>query len=155
MKLLFVGQAPSKETDGQPPFIGKCGKFLAELLGTTQEQMLQEHDFINILDNWPGKGITGDKFPMQEAKIAARKKLSIMEGRTCVLLGRNVATALGCKQFQYFWWYEIHDPVDFDICVVKQAIIIPHPSGVNRHWNKEENRLIATKFLRMLASIKE
>ena len=110
MRITFVGQAPSRETDGKPPFTGKCGRFLAELLGTTQEQMLKDFDFLNVLDHWPGASFKGDKFPFSEAKIAAKNKLELLRGRVVVLLGHNVARAFGCRTFAYFSWYEIRNP---------------------------------------------
>ena len=151
MRITFVGQAPSRETDGKPPFTGKCGRFLAELLGTTQEQMLLDHDFLNVLDRWPGAGIKGDKFPIPEAKIAAKRKLEQLRGRTVVLLGHAVARAFGCEKFQYFQWYEIRNPENFEDVVVPLLTVVPHPSQVNRWWNREESRLVAEKFLRTLA----
>ena len=154
MRILFVGQAPSRETDGLPPFVGKCGTFLAELLGTTQEQMLFDHDFVNVLDRWPGRGPGGDKFPMLEAKVAAKKKIPQLRGRTVVLLGANVARAFGGPKFQYLGWYQLRNPDNLSD-IICQATIVPHPSGVNRHWNNHDNRLIAAKFLRTLASRRE
>jgi uracil-DNA glycosylase len=151
MRITFMGQAPSRETDGKPPFTGKCGKFLAELMGTTQEQMLLDHDFLNVLDRWPGASIKGDKFPIPEAKIAARKKLEQLRGRVVVLLGHNVARAFGCEKFQYFQWYEIRNPENFEDVVVPLLTVVPHPSQVNRWWNREESRMVAEKFLRTLA----
>ncbi len=151
MRITFLGQAPSRETDGRPPFTGKCSKFLAELLGTTQEQMLQDHDFINVLDRWPGSSFKGDKFPIPEAKIAARKKLEQLRGKTVVLLGHNVARAFECEKFRYFEWYQIRNPENLADTVVPLLTVVPHPSQISRHWNKEENRLVAAKFLRALA----
>ena len=151
MKICFVGQSPSRTSDGQPPFTGKCGKFLAELMGTTQEQMLKDHDFINVLDYWPGAGIKGDKFPIPEAKVAAKRKLEQLRGRTVVLLGHNVARAFCCERFRYMEWYEIRSPENFEDVVVPLLTVVPHPSGVNRWYNREENRMVAGKFLRTLA----
>lgn len=152
MRIAFVGQAPSRETDGKPPFTGKCGRFLAELLGTTQEQMLLDHDFLNVLDRWPGASIKGDKFPIPEAKIAAKRKLEQLRGRVVVLLGHNVARAFECKTFRYFEWYEIRNPENYADVVVPLLTVVPHPSQVNRWWNREESRMVAEKFLRTLAS---
>ena len=117
MRIQFVGQAPSRETDGKPPFTGKCGQFLAELLGTTQEQMLLDHDFLNVLDHWPGAGIKGDKFPIPEAKVAARRKLEQLRGRvvSCsgtTWRGRSSArpfvilngTRSGIQKILQTWW---------------------------------------------------
>lgn len=155
MRILFVGQSPSRTSDGQSPFTGKCGKFLAELMGLTQEEMLCTHDFLNVLDRWPGPSIKGDRFPIPEARIAAKKKLEQMRGRAVVLLGHNVARAFDCKKFRYFEFYEIRNPEHWSEVVVPLMTVVPHPSQVNRHWNVEENRLIAAKFLRTLADSTE
>ena len=149
IRLLFIGQAPSQETEGKPPFTGKCGKFLAEtLLNTTQEQMLEDHDFINVLNHWPGKGYGGDKFPLNEAIPAARGLWPTLAGRTVVLLGSNVGRAFGAKQFVYFQWYEFRDPQEFRNVICPKMAIVPHPSGVNRYWNNPNARLLAQKFFR-------
>src|ERR1700677_4915311 len=100
LRLLFIGQAPSRETDGLPPFVGKCGKFLAELMDMDQASMLAAHDFKNVLDHWPGKGIGGDLFPMKEARVAAKLLLEDCRGRAVVLLGNNVARAFEMKAFR-------------------------------------------------------
>lgn len=155
MKLIFVGQAPSRETDGKPPFTGKCGRFLAELMGLTQEEMLRTHEFMNVLDHWPGASFKGDKFPVPEARIAAKKKLEQLRGRTVVLLGHNVARAFDCKSFRYFEWYEIRNPENFSEVVVPLMTIVPHPSGVNRYYNDPTKRLIVSKFLRTIADSTE
>ena len=113
--------------------------------------MLKEHEFLNVLDRYPGPSIKGDKFPMSEARIAARKKLEQLRGRTVVLLGSNVARAFDCKAFRYFEWYEIRSSENSLDTVVPLMTVVPHPSQVNRWWNREENRRIAGKFLRTMA----
>ena len=152
MRLMFVGQSPSRETEGLPPFVGKCGQFLAELMGTTQEQMLLDHDFINVLDHWPGKGLNGDKWPLTEATVAAQKKLESLRGRTVVLLGKNVARAFNKGLWRYLEWYEIRSPKNLADVVVPAVTIVPHPSGVNRYYNNPDNKAIVSKFLQMLAA---
>lgn len=149
-KLLFVGQAPSRTSDPSRPFSGQCGKFLAELLGTSQEDMLAKHDFINVLDTWPGKGLGGDKFPMAEAKQAAMGKLDLLRGKTVVLLGANVARAFNVSEFRYLGIYEIRSRENVLDIVASPVTVIPHPSGVNRYYNSVENKLTVSKFLREL-----
>lgn len=150
-RLLFFGQAPSRETDGLPPFVGKCGKFLAEqLMGTTQEQLLLRHDFINVLDRWPGAGIGGDKFPLPEAKVAASKLINQMSGRIVVLLGQNVARAFGVQKFNYMQWYEVRNPENLSIVICNRCYIIPHPSQRSRHWNVPKNREMVRNFFKSL-----
>ncbi len=147
-KLLFIGQAPSRESDGNPPFTGRCGKFQAEeLLGTTQEQMLLDFEFVNVLERWPGKSFNGDLFPISIAKEAAKKLLEKMVGRTVILLGHGVARAFGVEKFAYFQWYELRAPADPRIVICRRIAIIPHPSQKSRIWNIAKNREIARKFL--------
>ncbi len=147
-RILFIGQAPSRETDGQPPFVGKCGKFLAEdLMGMPQADMLRDHDFFNVLERWPGKGINGDLFPLTKARVGARGLIEKMEDRTVILLGHNVARAFGVDKFQYWRWYEVRHPDLVEVVVTKRCAIVPHPSGVNRIWNLQANRQVARKFL--------
>jgi hypothetical protein len=114
--------------------------------------MLLDHDFINVLDYWPGKGIGGDKFPLPAAKISARKKLMGLKGKLCILLGNNVARAFDCKQFRYLEWYEIRNPDNFADVVIPLMTVVPHPSGVNRYYNDTAKRLIVSKFLRSIVS---
>lgn len=147
MRILFIGQAPSRESDGKPPFTGKCGIFLANLMGKTQDQMLQDHDFLNVLDRWPGKGIGGDKFPMVEATIRAKNLFPAMRGKIVVLLGANVARAFNLKSFTYYESHKVLDPENTADVLSPLCCVMPHPSGVNRHWNHLENRLRAQEFL--------
>lgn len=149
MRLLFIGQAQSQDSKDKPPFTGECGKFLAEvLLGTTQEQMLQDHDFMNILNYWPGKGINGDKFPMREAKDRVPYILESLRDRVVVMLGHKVAAAFGAKDFHYLQWYEIRNPKDVQDLIVPRMVVVPRPSDANRYWNSPTNRLVVAKFLR-------
>ncbi len=152
MRLLLIGQAPSRETEGKPAFSGKCGSFLANLMGTTQAQMLADHDFVNVLDYWPGKGINGDKFPISEAIVRARKLLPSMRDRTVILLGANVARAFGAKGFKYLEFYEIRNPDKLTDIIVPTMFVVPHPSGVNRYWNRPESRDQAIKFFSSLTA---
>jgi hypothetical protein len=52
-----------------------------------------------------------------------------------VLLGRRVAAAFGLASAPYLEWTEARG---------RTWVVMPHPSGVNRWWNDEENRLLAT-----------
>ncbi len=115
-----------------------------------------EHDFINVLDHFPGKSSVGDKFPIIEAQSAAKAKLESLRGKQVViLLGNNVARAFGAKSFSYFSWYEIRNPDKFTDIVVPRMAVVPHPSGINRYWNHVQNRLNAEKFFRYLLSVKD
>lgn len=153
MRLLIIGQAPSRETEGKPAFTGKCGRFLAELLGTTQQQMLEVHDFLNILEHYPGKVIGGDRFPLIEARSRAWEILPRLWGRTTVLLGRNVASAFQLHGYEYARIYAFSELQRGLHGVQGLVAIVPHPSGVNRFYNLEGNRVKVSKFLKELAAV--
>ena len=120
---------------------------MAKLLGTTQDRMLAGHDFANVLGRWPGRGIGGDKFPMLEATVRAKAMWPLLEGRVVVLLGHNVARAFGQRKFAYFENYVVMRPENPSSVLVPLMAVVPHPSGINRYWNTQENRDLAQKFL--------
>jgi len=152
-KILFVGQAPSQETDGMPPFTGKCGRRLADLMSMSQKEMLTKHDFVNVLDRWPGSSRKGDQFPIKEAIQAANVLRPTLSGRWVILLGSNVAKAFKIKSFRYFNSFEL--PVDPTpgSPMIPWVCVVPHPSGVNRWFNDPTNKLVAKKFFQELARI--
>jgi hypothetical protein len=121
---------------------------LAELLGLTQSEMLAQYDFVNVLDRWPGKSFIGDNFPMAEARLAAKKLIPTLQGRTVVLLGNNVARAFGVSKFAYLQRYRYQEGE----VTAPTVVVIPHVSGIVRYWNRPENREVARKFLRELSS---
>lgn len=149
MRILFVGQSPSKSTEGLAPMAGRSGDFLAYLLGLSKEEMFEQHDFVNVFPFFPGKNALGqDLFPLQEAKSHAARLLPKFENRVVVLLGKNVARAFNVPpNVQYLT--RMHTRVTDSVW------IIPHPSRVSRHWNISENILVVTKFLRELQANKK
>jgi uracil-DNA glycosylase len=149
MRILFIGQSPSKSSNGLAPMSGMSGDFLAHLLGTTKDEMLQAHDFVNVFPFFPGKNSLGqDLFPMQEAKSHAARLAPKLVGRVVVLLGKNVARAFNAPQ-NVSYMTRLSAPGTDSVWV------IPHPSRVSRHWNVSENMLIVSKFLRELQAAKE
>ena len=144
-KMIFVGQAPSCETDERPAFTGRCGRFLAEMLGLPQEEMLRRFLFINLLPRFPGKAKGGDAFPMDQARVYAEALASFFSRKnSVVLLGRNVAKAFNLGSLDLLSW---HHPVQTHGA---RTAMVPHPSGINRWYNDEANREKATWFLRSI-----
>jgi hypothetical protein len=110
--------------------------------------MLADHDFTNLIDHYPGKGPSGDKFPMAEARVGAAKVTREWQGRRVILLGAGVARAMCLAKFAYFTAYTVKDAPGTIVGV------IPHPSGVCRKYNDPDVRLEAAKFLRQFPDIK-
>ena len=143
-KPLIVGQAPSKDTDGRPPFSGRSGKRLAELLGVPHECLGELFDLANLVPTFPGKQGKGDAFPMDVARANAARLNPW--GRPFVLLvGKQVAQACGFKHASYFDLLFMNNVSTF---------IVPHPSGVNRWWNDPANREKAEAFMRALPALR-
>lgn len=148
-----MGQAPSKETEGKPVFSGKAGILLSKLLGTTQEEMLFRHEFVNLLDRWPGRSPSGkgDLFPAPEAERAALalRCSGRLEGKMVIMLGRNVARAFCVGHVPFF---QVRDTLrEGSWTVLWKFCVIPHPSGICRSYNSPEARAKASEFLRNIA----
>ena len=137
MKPLIIGQAPSKTGEGCEPINGRSGKKLAACMGVSVEEYLERFERVNVLDRFPGKQGKGDKFPLPEAREAAQGIR--LEGRPFVLLlGRGVASAFGLGNLPWLEWAEVEQA---------RVAVVPHPSGINRWWNEQENRERAREFL--------
>jgi uracil-DNA glycosylase len=144
-RVVIVGQAPSWSTRGQAkPFSGASGRRLAALLDVSHEELLDGRvDLVNLLPRWPGRGDSnhplGDHFPMAAARSAARRLRVALDGCVVVMCGKNVRDAFGLTQ-DFFEMARVVDHFTY--------VVIPHPSGVNRWWNDEQNYQRAERYLR-------
>ena len=142
MKPLVVGQAPSRATDGRPPFSGRTGANLASLLGVPHRELLRLVDVVNLLPRWPGKAGRGDRFPIAEARAAAAMLLAVAPHDRIVAVGANVARAL-----------DIDGEGLRTVSNGRRAfLVVPHPSGLNRWFNEPENVAEASRALRAFVS---
>ena len=132
--LLVVGEAPSRLS--LEPLGGRCGSLLEDLLGPGAWAAA---DRVNLLGEWPGREGRGSAFPLALARASA-SALAERFGRyrVVLLLGARVARAASLCPRELEW------------CMVRGACVgrLPHPSGVNRWWNSEENRAAARAFAR-------
>lgn len=142
-RIVFVGQAPSRRTEGLGPFRGLTGRSLEELAGLP-EGGLRRFELRNLFDSWPGKQPRGkgDAFPVRDARAAAAALREKLSGRVVVLVGRNVSIAFGLDKAAFFEWHEAADGT--------LLAVIPHPSGVNHWYNDPENAAECERFLRSL-----
>jgi hypothetical protein len=115
-------------------------------------------DLVNVLRKFPGRSSSrGDLFPLTHAKPAASKLGKKLDGRAVVLLGRSVADAFDVYTpfFQFGTvrrWRSGRRRGEPKLVVEWsfQAIVLPHPSGVNRAWNAPEIRDAARAILRAI-----
>jgi uracil-DNA glycosylase len=142
-RVLLIGQGPSRRRPrGARAFDGPgAGAHLAKLAGVPQAELLRRVRAVNLLKTWRGKAGKGDRFPMAAARRAAAKLYSSKlyhEADVVVFVGDAVARAFGVGRLKpcgiYWGW----------------AAKLPHPSGVNRWYNEQANRDLASRFLRDL-----
>ena len=100
-------------------------------------------DLVNLLDRWPGKKGKGDAFPLDEARASARR-LNLWGKPLVILVGRNVARAFGANSVAYLEGF---------LLGYVNAVVIPHPSGLNRWWNDPANTERARRFMRSLLEV--
>lgn len=109
-----------------------------------RESLLERLEATNLLETFPGHAAgKGDHFPRRRARRCAKKMCGSLRGRTVLLAGKRVAEAFGVVT-DYLTWHD--HPEGF------RAVVIPHPSGVNRWWNDPENR---RRFLRFARAVLE
>lgn len=142
-KGTMIGEAPGYMGEGKLPLAGWGGDRIAGLARMRGHQELREHfELINLLDYYPGlsgRGASkGAAFPKDEGRDEAQKLIDEGELQPPLFfLGHRVATAFGLKRTEYFKWTEVEGlPV----------VVLPHPSGVNRWWNSEENQRAGRRF---------
>lgn len=94
----------------------------------------------NLLDEWPGHVGKGARFPIAEARGAAKvlRGRTFKAGRTVILLGKRVARAFDVKA-------DYLEPVQVGRASVT---VIPHPSGINRWYNDVGREAAVATFMR-------
>jgi len=139
---LLIGQAPGPNTDPALPLYPlpktSAGGRLAEIMGLRPHEYFTTFERINLLHKFPGKHKRDDKFPMRDAKIAARAIEPLLADRTVVLVGRNVASAFGLD-LPFHCWSEETAPW-------ARIAVVPHTSGRNFWYNDPRNRIEAELF---------
>lgn len=130
MRVLIVGQAPSRLSDPREPLSGRSGRRLASLLALDLPEFLAAYDRVNLLARFPGKLSKGDAFPIDRARRRAAAILAATEPRRLVLLGRGVSAAFGLRDASLLAWRPLAGHL---------AAVCPHPSGVCLWWNDPRN----------------
>jgi uracil-DNA glycosylase len=144
MKVATIlGQAPAKNMKSRRAFDGAAGERLASIAGMTLEELRQRFWLRNVLDEYPGESWAtrgkGDAFPM----ALARERAARMRFLTPIVVfcGTDTAGAFGCRA-PFLEWFIFRR--------TRQGVVIPHPSGINRYYNRSENK---QKVRDILASI--
>lgn len=147
---LLIGQAPGANTDPALPLYPlpktSAGGRLAEIMGLRPHEYFSAFERINLLHQFPGKHKRDDKFPMRDAKIAARAIRPLLRGRTVILVGRNVAQAFELDLDFHTWHLDFEQVGTETPGLVQQIAVVPHTSGRNFWYNDPENMRAAREF---------
>lgn len=147
-RTVLIGQAPGNPEDARNqegldgPLGGRAAENLSKYAGweNTEDFMsLFERD--NILRKYSGSAEgKGDLFPEEEAREKAPERLREYWGRTILAVGKKPAELLLEEMVDYYERSVRNSfPGKSEKDGFTEIYCIPHPSGINRHWNDENN----------------
>lgn len=156
-----MGEAPNASAGrDEDPLTGRPAVVMAKMAnlvpsGAEEAEcnaaMREAYDLVNLLPEHPGKGSgKGSAWDAAAAKkAAARLPLS----RVSVLLGKRVAAAYGVRPVFWDWqaWTEdcgVDPETQVPVIEPRFAVVLPHPSGINRVLNEVQNRILYGQTLR-------
>jgi uracil-DNA glycosylase len=146
-QILLIGEAPGRSSrPGSQPITSRR---LALLAGLDLEEFLGRFARTNLLASWPGKqpGGKGDLFPRSRAREGFEVLAPRLAGYPAVvLLGRRVAGSSGIER-DVPWLTWVRAPWG-----PGRVAVSPHPSGISRWWNEQENYDRAKGFWTDLSS---
>ena len=172
----------SSESSDAVPLKGPPEKRLCQLSGMAPKTLWGLFDRVNLLNYFPGKKpraakhaspdykkhqSDGDVFPIGDAERKAQE-IDLKAYDTVCLLGLKVARAFKIPSPSLFKTVHLHHDDDSEksnfvsgkACSscnsnskTTTIAIFPHPSGVSHFWNKEENRIKASTFLKDIISL--
>lgn len=164
--FLLVGEAPNAASVDKPRLwlrpdrsgIRHSANRLLEFTGYDMRTYLRTFDRTNLIHELPPKDGRGRSFPMNWARLLAPDLLGQAARKNqCVIL-------LGARLRQVFDWIGEEGPVPkqgvkylhwyratMKGSVMRPVVaVVPHPSGINRWWNSEDNRADARRFFQEL-----
>jgi hypothetical protein len=165
-KWLLLGESPAAGTEYDrkswlAPGSSASADRLLKFTGFTAQDYLDTFTRDNLLHHLPRRSGKGRNFPLSSARLQVRRVFREHElARGFILLGKRIASAFHWYQWgsdfkyvpmsklDYLEWYKVIPAVGW-ACPTLTAIV-PHPSGVNRWWNDENNRRRARRFFREL-----
>ena len=141
VKPLIIGEQPSKNGNPDTPVSGRIGERLAEFMGITYmeyDMLFERVNLLPIREEYTG---SGKEWDADRAKARAIELSAAFEsGQVVLLLGKRASTAFGLSD-EYFLRHKVNGA---------DVYVIPHPSGLNRWYNDESNKLMAQEFLRAI-----
>lgn len=149
MTVWLIGEAPTRHTT--EPFVGSAGNRLSKMAGF---DVRKEFHCVNVLKEWPGRSNSkGAEFPVGPARRGAQELLRWvnLEDKLIVVGGRCAKKAFRFNpEIEAYEWTSIVEGTAMNFPAHlgwTRITYIPHPSGVNQHWNLPENVERLREFL--------
>lgn len=141
----FIGEAPSPSTSryGGTPLVGESGRRLATWAGLSQAEFRRRAECRNLFQAIPQRWSRTDARLMAEAVAGAA--FGAPEAPLLVLLGERVAEAFKLAGREPYREMQLLSGL--------RVATMPHPSGLNHHWNEEANIRAAEVFLHSLLGV--
>jgi hypothetical protein len=127
---LLVGEGPNATgcPDQRLALTGRVMQRLCAWSGLTTAAYLRRFERRNLFH-------TRAEAERWSAPAARGRATELAAGLEChrelLLLGRRVAAAFGLDGHGFHTWHQVGE---------HQALLLPHPSGLNHHWNETQNR---------------
>jgi uracil-DNA glycosylase len=154
IRPLFIGEAPSPSTSrfGSHPLVGMTGARLAQWARLSPSEFHARAACVNLFwqvpQRWEAKAarrqaewlwasITQPKEQVLDHYGAWVREVAV--GAPVILLGERVAAAFGMASLRPYQLTQTAGPA---------VAVMPHPSGLNHHWNEAANVRRAERFLR-------
>jgi len=138
MKIVLIGEAPSRAASADEALLGRVGRKIAQLSGLTLEEYLTTYERLNLLPN----PISWYVNPRIALRLEAQIMMESLRGKTCILLGAKVAHAFNFSSQPLVWQRR------FSLRVA----VVPHPSGRNRFYNDKNSAERVRAFLTELCA---
>lgn len=149
-KVVLIGQGPTAETDGHPPFSGRIGRTVATLMGIRQGELCTHFALANLFESWQGTSRfgDGDAFAIDAARKRARKAAVQLRGRQVVLFSASLARAFEVEPRDILMTFRTEPRSKIVVAYV------PHPLAVHTWWADRANHARACEFLEGLVDVR-
>jgi len=149
--IWLIGEAPTRHTT--EAFAGRSGNKMSEMAGFNVRRIFR---CTNVLEEWPGKmNSKGAQFPLVDARKGVRRLLLDEElnpptDRLLLVGGRVVKAFMMSRSIEPYRWTTMRQSSKF---VIPRPILdmpiayVPHPSGINQHWNDARNVVKFREFM--------
>lgn len=140
-RFIIVGvNDPYNQTPLQPDIIGSSGHKLWSMTGLSMPNYVRYFERVNLWSMSDNK----NEFVGRERAKGIVSTVSGSVDAFIICLGKDVARAFGIEGKPKMKFFGLKNNV--------WVAHLPHPSGLNRWYNSDENRAAATYFMQQVAA---